>query len=110
MNGINYQKVRVDFNPTTVGKAENDIYVLYINPKTKLVDQFLFSLPASGVHQPVILMTVDYQTINGVKVPAKRAIYQPGADGKLSKTANLIQTSSNIKFNNGFTPEDLMIQ
>ena len=110
VNGINYHKVRVDFNPTTVGKAENDIYVLYINPKTKLVDQFLFSLPARGVMQPVILMTVQYQTVNGVKVPAKRSVYQPGADGQLSKTANLVQTSSNIKFNNGFSPEDLMIK
>lgn len=110
VNGINYQKVRVDFNPTTVGKAENDIYVLYINPKTKLVDQFLFSLPARGVMQPVVLMTVEYQTVNGVKVPAKRAVFQPGADGKLSKTANLVQTSSNIKFNNGFTAADFMIK
>ena len=110
VNGINYQKVRVHFNAKTVGKEVNDAYVLYINPKTKLVDQFLFSLPARGVNQPVILMTVKYQTINGVKVPAKRAVYQPGADGKLSTTPNLVQTSSNIKFNNGFTAADLMMK
>lgn len=110
VNGVNYKKVRVDFNAGKVGKEVNDAYVLYINPKTKLVDQFLFSLPARGINQPVILMTVDYQTINGVKVPVKRKIYQPGADGELSKTANLVQTSSDIKFNNGFTPADLMIK
>lgn len=110
VKGVNYQKVRVDFNPTTVGKEVNDAYILYINPKTNLVDQFLFSLPARGVNQPVILMTVEYQTINGLKVPAKRYIFQPSSDGKLSQTPNLIQTSSNIKFNNGFTPQDFMLK
>ena len=110
VNGINYEKVRVDFNAATVGKEVNDAYVLYINPTTNLVDQFLFSLPARGVNQPVILMKVEYQTVNGVKVPAKRSVYQPGPDGKLSTTPNLVQTSSNIKFNNGFTAADFMLK
>jgi len=110
VNGVDYQKIRVEFNPTTVGKEVNDAYVLYLNPTTNLVDQFLFSLPARGVNQPVILMKVEYQTINGVKVPAKRSVFQPGADGQLSKTANLVQTSSDIKFNNGFKPADFMLK
>ena len=110
VNGIDYQKIRVEFNPVTVGKKVNDAYILYLNPKTKLVDQFLFSLPVRGVNAPVILMTVEYQTINGVKVPAKRSVYQPGPDGKLSTSPNLVQTSSNIKFKNGFTPADFMLK
>ena len=65
MNGTLYQKVRVDFNPDQVGKKENDIYILYINSKTKLVDQFFFSLPAQGVNDPVILMKVAYKTQMG---------------------------------------------
>ncbi len=110
VNGIDYQKIRVDFNPVTVGKKVNDAYILYLNPTTNLVDQFLFSLPVRGVNEPVILMTVEYQTINGVKVPAKRSVYQPGPDGKLSTSPNLVQTSSDIKFNNGFKPADFMLK
>jgi len=63
VNGTPYIKVKADFNPSTVGKKENDIYVLYVNPTTKLVDQFLFSLPARGVMKPVILMKVKYKTM-----------------------------------------------
>jgi len=110
MNGTIYQKVRVDFNPDQVGKKENDTYVLYINSKTKLVDQFFFSLPAQGVNEPVILMKVAYQTINGVKVPYKRSIFQPNAEGQYGSTPNLIQTSTDIKFKNGFKPSDFMIK
>lgn len=110
MDGTLYQKVRVDFNADEVGKKENDIYILYINSKTKLVDQFYFSLPAQGVNQPVILMKVDYKTMNGVKVPYKRSIFQPNAEGQYGSEPNLVQTSSNIKFKNGFKPSDFMIK
>lgn len=110
MNGMEYHKVKVDFNPTKVGKEVNDAYIVYLNPKTDLVDQFYFSLPAMGVNQPVILMKVEYETINGVKVPAKRSVYQPDANGKYGDSPNLVQTSVGIKFNNGFTPADFMVK
>lgn len=110
LNGIKYQKVRVDFNASTVGKEKNDIYILYINTKTKLVDQFFFSLPARGINRPVILMKLVYKKINGVKVPYQRSIFQPDADGVYGADPNLIQTSLDIKFKNNFTPNDLLIK
>ncbi len=110
MNGTNYNVVHITYDPAVTGKEANDEYILYINPKTKLVDQFYFSLPAMGVGAPVILMEVDYETINGLAIPTKRRIFQPGADGQLPPQPQLVQTLTNIKFNNGFSPEDFMLK
>lgn len=110
MAGTDYEVVHVTYNPEVTGKPKNDEYILYLHPKTKLVDRFFFSLPAMGVEAPVILMAVEYQKINGVQLPTKRLIYQPGADGKLPKEAQLIQTLTQVSFNNGFTPEDFQLK
>ena len=109
VEGKNYHKVKVTYESEKTGKPKNDGYLLYINKDTKLVDLFYFSLPAMGVDQIAIKMEVDYEEMNGVKLPVKRYIYMPGPDGKLGEEAALVQTSSNIKFNNGFKPEDLKI-
>ena len=109
LNGINYDKVKVYYDSDKTGKELNDTYILYINPKTNLVDEFYFSLPDFGIINPVLKMVVQYEEINGLKLPTKRLIYQPGKDGKLPSEPDLIQTSSNVKFNNGFKPEDFKL-
>ena len=110
VNGTRYDVVNVTYDAAKTGKEMNDEYILYINPKTKLVDRFFFSLPAMGVGAPVILMELDYEMVNGVKLATKRRIYQPGADGQLPETPNLVQTLSDVKFNNGFTANDFMLK
>ena len=110
MGGNTYHKVRVTYNSGKTGKEQNDGYLLYINEDTHLVDQFYFSLPAMGVNEIAIKMKVEYETLNGVKLPVKRTIYMPGSDGKFSAEPSLIQTSTNIKFSNGFTPEDFKLK
>ena len=109
VQGTPYHKVRVTYNSDKTGKAQNDGYVLYIHPETHLVDQFYFSLPAMGMNDIAIKMEVEYQTLEGVKLPLKRTIYMPGQDGKVSSKPSLIQTSSRVKFGNGFTPEDFKL-
>lgn len=104
-----YHKVRVTYNSGKTGKAQNDGYVLYIHPETHLVDQFYFSLPAMGMNDIAIKMKVEYETLQGVKLPLKRTIYMPGPDGKVSSEPSLIQTSTDITFSNGFTPEDFKL-
>ena len=106
---IEYHKVKVSYASDVTSKEQNDAYILYINPKTYMVDQFFFSLPAMGVNQPAIKMVVKYEELEGIKVPSKRKVYMPGNDGKLSETPNLVQTSTNIKFSNGFRPQDFML-
>ena len=110
VKGMDYDVVNVTYDATKTGKEVNDEYILYVNPKTNLVDRFFFSLPAMGVNAPVILMELEYETIEGIPVVTKRNIFQPGADGKLSTTPNLVQTLMDVKFNNGFTAQDFMLK
>lgn len=109
VNGTAYDVVHVTYDPAKTGKEVNDEYIFYVNPKTKLVDRFFFSLPAMGVDAPVILMELDYEKINGLQVSTTRRVFQPGPDGKLPASPQLVQTLTDIKFNNGFKPADFML-
>jgi len=109
VNGINYDKVSIAYESTVTGKPQNDAYIVYINPETKMIDRFFFSLTVMGVDKPMILMEVAYEDYDGLKLPTKRTIYMPGADGKLATSPSLIQTSTGLKFNNNFSAEDLKI-
>lgn len=109
VNGTAYEVVHVTYDPAKTGKEVNDEYILYVNPKTKLVDRFFFSLPAMGVKAPVILMELDYKKINGLQVSTVRRIFQPGPDGKLPDSPQLVQTLTDIKFNNGYKAKDFML-
>lgn len=110
VDGVNYDKISVGYESAVTGKPQNDAYIIYINQKTKLIDRFFFSLPAMGVNKPVILMEVDYTESQGILLPTTRRAYMPDPKtGKLSESPSLVQTSTNLKFNNGFTDEDLSI-
>ncbi|NAS30590.1 hypothetical protein GTQ40_06380 [Flavobacteriaceae bacterium R38] len=109
VNGTDYDKVTVTYDPEVTKKEQNDIYVLYVNKETKMVDQFYFSLPAFGFNDPVLLMKVNYEEVNGLMIPAKRDIFFPGEDGSYGDQPAIQEISTNIKFNNGFTEADLSI-
>jgi len=109
VKGIVYDKVKVTYDPAITGKEQNDTYIVYVNPETRLIDQFYFSLPFFGVEQPVLFMEVEYEKIGDLMLPTKRFVYQPNEKGEYPDQAGLIQTSTNIKFNNGFNLEDLAI-
>ncbi len=106
-NDINYDKVEVTYDSEITGKEQNDKYILYVNPVTKLVDKFYFSLPFLGVEEPVIIAHYEYEDIDGQLVSTKRSYFMPGEDG-YAEEPNIVQTLSNIKFGNGFTEETLM--
>lgn len=105
VNGIQYDKVSLTYKNT--GKAADDEYILYFNPKTHLVDQFYFSLPAMGVAKPILRMELEYEKMNGVYIATVRKGVFPNASGEYQLGG--VYTSSNIKFNNGFTKADLDI-
>jgi len=107
-NGTSYDKVEVTYDPAITGKEQNDIYILYINPTTKMIDRFYFSLPAMNVNVPAIIANYEYEDIDGQKIATKRTYFMPNEKGEYGEEPNLIQTLSNIKFNNGFTPENIM--
>ncbi len=102
-----FHKVQVDYDSKIIGKEDNDAYLLYINSESNLVERFHFSIPEDGAHEGVKVV-VDYKTVNGLKVPAKRSVYMPNEDGSYNKSPRLVQTSSNIHFRNGYSTEDLL--
>ncbi|WP_299185886.1 DUF6503 family protein [uncultured Aquimarina sp.] len=109
INGKIYDKVSVAYDPQKTGKEANDAYILYVNQETKLIDQFYFSLPAWGINETVLLMKVTYTEIDGIQVSTHRYAYIPNEKGEYPKEPSLSEISTNLKFNNGFTPEDLKI-
>ena len=99
----NYHIVKISFN--TNDDKPSDIYQIYINEKTKLIDQFLFTVAAYGVIDTPLLMKVEYEEINGLFIPTKRKYTKATWDGK-NITENWIYVNwSNIKFNNGLTKD-----
>ncbi len=107
INGINYEKVSLSYESAVVGKEVNDEYILYFNPKTKLVDIFMFSLPIMGFNEPVLKMEVEYSVIDGISVQTKRVASFPDEDGNYAPS--LEQTTKDVKFNNKFTSSDFHI-
>lgn len=106
-NGVTYDKVEVTYDPAVTGKEQNDTYILYINPDTKMIDRFFFSLPAMGINVPAIAANYSYENIDGQMVATERTYFMPDADGNYSETPSIEQTLTDVKFNNGFTDENI---
>ena len=106
-NGTSYDKIEVTYDQAITEKEQNDTYILYVNPSTKLIDRFYFSLPFLGVNTPVIIANYEYEDIDGQKVSTKRTYFMPNEKGEYGETPNIVQTLSNVKFNNGFTSENI---
>lgn len=99
VDGVDYDLVKITFGEG-VGDVQ-DTYILYINPETKLVDQFLFTVMDFGIQEP-FLMKVEYEEVEGLKLPAKRRAVRADWQGVPKDENWVTEISTNIKFNNGF--------
>ncbi len=104
MEGIIYDKVSLTYD-NGITKKTNDEYILYFNPITHLVDAFFFNIVDFGIKKPILKMTLEYQNIDGVYIATTRKSYAPNKDGVYEIGG--VYSSSQIKFNNGFSLEDL---
>ncbi|TYA71706.1 DUF6503 family protein [Seonamhaeicola marinus] len=104
VNGITYKVVEMTFGEN-VGESD-DKYMLYINPQTYLIDQFLYTAKGFGVTDPS-LMKVKYEKIDGVFVSTYRKYAPADWDGNVIKDNWTEQFTRNIKFNNGFDLENI---
>ncbi len=104
VDGISYNIVEMTFGEN-VGEA-SDRYILYINPKTYRVDQFLYTAVGFGVTQPS-LMKVEYEKINGIYLSTYRKYAKADWDGNVVKEVWTEQITENVKFNNGFDLENI---
>ena len=101
-----YDVVNVSFDSTP--NKPTDIYQVHINKSSGLVDQFLFTVADFGLMETPLLMEVDYETIDGLMIPTKRRYKRSTWDADVSEDPWIDVTWTDIKFNNGLTPEDFM--
>lgn len=106
-HGVVYDKVEVTYDAAVTGKEQNDSYILYVNPDTKMIDRFFFSLPAMGMNVPAIAANYIYEEIEGQKIATKRTYFMPNDKGEYGETPSIVQTLTYVKFNNGFTLENI---
>jgi len=99
VNNIEYKIVKVGFEKN-IGNVQDD-YILYINPKTHLVDQFIFTVKESKIPGQ-LLMKVSYEKVNDIMIMSKREIYVSDWEGTIKGDMMIKQLTNDIKFNNNF--------
>lgn len=101
VEGTDYHAVEMTFADGT-GET-SDRYILYVNPRTHLVDQFLFTVKGFGITDPM-LMKLAYEEIDGLQLSTYRKYAPANWDGEVvNNEAWTEQITQNIRFGNGFT-------
>ena len=103
VDGITYDVVKISFKPAD---DPSDVYQVYINKKTGLVDQFLFTVVDFGVVEKPMLMKVKYETVDGLMIATDRKYKMSTWEADVDDKPWISVKWSDIKFNNGLTPED----
>lgn len=98
-----YDVVKVTFE--SEDDKPKDIYQIYINKDTKLVDQFLFTVMDFGKSDP-LLMEMEYETIDGLLIPTKRRYKASNWDAEVTNEPWILVNWTDIKFNNDLTEAD----
>lgn len=93
-----YDVVKVSFQSEN-GKP-TDIYQLYINRDTSIVDQFLFTVVDRNVVESPMLMRMEYEEIEGLLIPTKREYKKSTWEAEVSDAPWIEVNWSGIKFNN----------
>lgn len=104
LNNHAYDIVKVTFQ--SMDEKPTDIYQLYINKETLLIDQFLFTVADFGKMEIPFLMTLEYEKVDGILVPSKRLYKKSTWDAAVSEDPWIEVTWTNIKFNNGLKAID----
>ena len=98
-----YDIVKITFN--SEDNKPKDVYQLYINKNTKLIDQFLFTVIDFGKTDP-FLMKLQYENIEGILIPTKRKYKNSNWNAKVTNKPWIFVNWTNIKFNNGLKIAD----
>ncbi len=99
-----YDKVDISFQ--SEDHKPTDIYRLFINQKTGLVDQFLFTVADFGVMETPLLMQCQYEKVDGLMIPNQRRYKKSTWDAEVTDDPWIMVTWSDISFNNNLTIED----
>jgi len=104
VDGQVYKMVEMTFGEN-IGDT-SDKYVLYINPQTHRIDQFLFTVLGFGFKDP-FLMKLKYEKINKIYVSTYRKYAPADWNGNVLKEDWNEQITKNVKFNNGLNMENI---
>tara|TARA_R110002051_G_scaffold86498_2_gene152359 strand:- start:25681 stop:26508 length:828 start_codon:yes stop_codon:yes gene_type:complete len=99
-----YEIVKVSFN--FANSKPTDIYQLYINKSTYLVDQFLFTVADFGAMETPNLMVLEYENVDGMLFPTKRKYKKSTWEASVSEEQWITVNWSNIKFNTGLKSDE----
>ncbi|MDF4203293.1 hypothetical protein PXD56_10025 [Maribacter sp. SA7] len=99
-----YEIVKVSFD---FGNSKpTDIYQLYINKNTHLVDQFLFTVADFGAMETPNLMVLEYEDVDGMLIPTKRKYKKSTWKAAVSDAPWITVNWSNISFDNSLKPQE----
>ena len=98
-----YNIVKISFEPDE--DKPSDIYQVYINKKTSLVDQFLFTVADFGMMEPK-LMQVEYEKVDGIYIPAKRQYKASNWNADVTEKPWIKVLWTNVRFGNKLKKED----
>ena len=101
INENEYDIVKVSFDSPE--DKPTDIYQLFINKETSMVDQFLFTVADFGVVEQPFLMELEYENVDGIMIPTQRNYKQSTWDAELTDGPWIQVSWTNINFNNGLT-------
>lgn len=104
INNTPYDVVKITFNSNN--NKPTDIYQLYINKNTLLVDQFLFTVADFGVMDEPYLMTLKYEQIGDMLIPTQRLYKKSNWKADVSDEPWIKVNWTNIKFDNGLSIKD----
>ena len=108
LNEKTYDVVKITFN--SENNKPTDIYQVYINKATSLVDQFLFTVVDYGLVETPLLMQVEYQNIDGLLIPNKRQYKKSTWEAEVSESPWIHVEWTDIKFDNGLSRSDFSRQ
>ena len=101
-----YDVVKVSFESA---EKPQDIYQVYINKETGLIDQFLFTVSEFGMVDTPLLMQVEYEEVEGMLIPSKRKYKRSNWDAEINDSPWIEVNWSEIRFNNGLNAVDFQL-
>jgi hypothetical protein len=99
----NFDLVKVSFESRD--ERPTDIYQLYINKETGIVDQFLFTVADFGIMEEPLLMQLDYEEVDGFLMPSKRKYKKSSWDAEVTDAPWTVVDWSDIRFDTNLKKE-----
>ncbi|MEW7279325.1 hypothetical protein ABW636_12095 [Aquimarina sp. 2201CG1-2-11] len=106
IKNTDFEIVKISFE--TQKNKPTDIYQIYINKKTGLVDQFLFTVADFGVVDTPFLMQIEYEQIDNFLIPTKRKYKKSTWNADINDEPWILVNWTDIKFNNNLKKKDFI--